>query len=57
MSTSEPAGPLVRTFTQLYLVSRFGRLTDDPKRHVDAVLRLSSLLEQIHTLPRSPKPL
>jgi hypothetical protein len=55
-SVPEPAGPLVQTFTQLYLHSRFGRLTDDPKRHVDSVLRLGSLLEQIHTLPRSPKP-
>lgn len=56
LSVPEPAGPIVRTFTQLYLHSRFGRLTDDPKRHVDAVLRLGSLLEQIHALPRSPKP-
>jgi hypothetical protein len=30
-------------------------IADDPKRHVDAVLRLGSLLEQIHALPRSPK--
>lgn len=56
LSVPEPAGPLVRAFTKLYLHSRFGRFTDDPKRHVDAVLRLGSLLEQIHTLPRSPKP-
>ena len=56
LSVPEPAGPLVRNFTHLYLRSRFGRLTEDPKRHVDAVLRLGSLLEQIHTMPRSPKP-
>jgi hypothetical protein len=56
LSVPEPAGPLVRNFTHLYLRSRFGRTIEDPKRHIDAVMRLRSLLEQIHTLPRSPKP-
>jgi len=45
----EPAGPLVRDFTQLYLRTRFGRLADD-------LPRLSALLQQIHTLRRSPRP-
>jgi hypothetical protein len=55
LSVPEPAGPLVRSFTSLYLRSRFGRLTEDPKRHVEAVLRLGTLIEQIHSLPRTPK--
>ncbi len=48
-SVPEPAGPLVRNFTQLYLRSRFGRLTHE-------LPRLSSLLEQIQALRRTPKP-
>jgi transglutaminase-like putative cysteine protease len=55
LSVPAPAGPLVCSFTSLYLSSRFGRLADDPKVHVQALLRLSSLLEQIHALPRSPQ--
>lgn len=46
LSVPEPAGPLVRNFTQLYLRSRFGRLADE-------LPRLSALLQQIQVLRRS----
>ena len=49
LSVPEPAGPLVRNFTHVYLRSRFGRLTKE-------IPRLGSLLEQLHALRRAPKP-
>ena len=44
-SVPEPARPLVRDFTELYLECRFGRLTT-------SVPRLTQLLSQIQTQPR-----